>query len=185
MIDDNLKWQIKSWTVYTGRLFLLTWIFQYISNWSKVIWAFTHPLSTKSNDFSKFSKNNNFPVDYSGLYTNWANTYSFLTLPTLKLPIKNHPSSRQLFSSDVVLVSNDHDCKGHYLQKKAIKFEKIKNLMFQVIFIFCAWILIKQVKVSSHFFCCWGKQIFERMLARGMSSFILPRVWRQELGGEF
>ena len=36
MIDDNLKRQIKNRTLYTCRLFLLTWIFQYISNWSKV-----------------------------------------------------------------------------------------------------------------------------------------------------
>ena len=36
VIDDNLKKQIKNRTVYTGRLFLLARIFQYISNWSKV-----------------------------------------------------------------------------------------------------------------------------------------------------
>ena len=34
--NDNLKRQIKNQTLYTWRLFLLTWIFQYISNWSKV-----------------------------------------------------------------------------------------------------------------------------------------------------
>ena len=34
--DDNLKRQIKNQTLYTCRLFLLTRIFQYISNWSKV-----------------------------------------------------------------------------------------------------------------------------------------------------
>ena len=27
VIDDNLKTQIKNWTLYTCRLFLLTWIF--------------------------------------------------------------------------------------------------------------------------------------------------------------
>ena len=37
VIDDNLKRQIKNRTLYTCRLFQLTWIFQYISNWSKVI----------------------------------------------------------------------------------------------------------------------------------------------------
>ena len=36
VIDDNLKRQIKNQTVYTCRLFLVTRIFQYISNWSKV-----------------------------------------------------------------------------------------------------------------------------------------------------
>ena len=34
--DDNLKRQIKNRTFYTCILFLLTLIFQYISNWSKV-----------------------------------------------------------------------------------------------------------------------------------------------------
>ena len=36
VIDDNLKRQIKSRTLYTCRLCLLTRIFQYISNWTKV-----------------------------------------------------------------------------------------------------------------------------------------------------
>ena len=36
VIDDNLKSQIKNRTLCTYRLFLLTRIFQYISNWSKV-----------------------------------------------------------------------------------------------------------------------------------------------------
>ena len=36
VIDDNLKSQIKNKTLYTCRLFPLTKIFQYISNWSKV-----------------------------------------------------------------------------------------------------------------------------------------------------
>ena len=35
-IDDSLKRQIKSRTLYACILFLLTRIFQYISNWSKV-----------------------------------------------------------------------------------------------------------------------------------------------------
>ena len=33
-IGDNLKRQIKNRTLYTCRLFLLTRIFQYTSNWS-------------------------------------------------------------------------------------------------------------------------------------------------------
>ena len=36
VIDDNLKRQIKNQTLYAYRLFPLTRIFQYISNWSKV-----------------------------------------------------------------------------------------------------------------------------------------------------
>ena len=36
VIDGNLKGQIKNGTLCTCRLFLLTQIFQYISNWSKV-----------------------------------------------------------------------------------------------------------------------------------------------------
>ena len=36
VIDDNLKREIKNQTLYTCRLFILTWIFQYNSNWSKV-----------------------------------------------------------------------------------------------------------------------------------------------------
>ena len=35
-IDDNLERQIKNQTLRTCRLFLLTKIFQYTSNWSKV-----------------------------------------------------------------------------------------------------------------------------------------------------
>ena len=36
VVDDNLKRKIKNRTLYTGRLFLLKWIFQYINNWSKI-----------------------------------------------------------------------------------------------------------------------------------------------------
>ena len=35
VIKDNLKKQIKNRKLFTCRLFLLIWIFQYISNWSK------------------------------------------------------------------------------------------------------------------------------------------------------
>ena len=69
--------------------------------------------------------------------------------------------------------------------KKLQIIQNIKNLIFKVIFIFSDWILIKQILVSFTPFCCWGKQIFERMLPGGMSNFLLPRVWWQELGGEF
>ena len=39
MINDNLKRQIKNRTLYTCRVFLLTRVFQNITNWSK---AFEH-----------------------------------------------------------------------------------------------------------------------------------------------
>ena len=57
---------------------------------------------------------NNFAVDQIRLYITWANTSLFIIfgiLPTLNLPIKNHPFLRQLFSFDEILVSNDHGCK--------------------------------------------------------------------------
>ena len=37
VIDNNLKKQIKNQTLCTCRLFVLTYIFQYISYWSKVL----------------------------------------------------------------------------------------------------------------------------------------------------
>ena len=61
----------------------------------------------------------NFSVAYASLYINWTNTSLFIipgTLPTLKLPIKVLPSSRYLFISDVVLVSNYHGCKGETIK---------------------------------------------------------------------
>ena len=36
VIDNNMKRQIKNRNLYACRLFLLTQIFQYISNWLKV-----------------------------------------------------------------------------------------------------------------------------------------------------
>ena len=54
VIHDNMKRKIKSRTLDTCRLFLLTRIFQYISNWSKV---FDH-LSTL---FLQYTESNNFP----------------------------------------------------------------------------------------------------------------------------
>ena len=113
--------QIKNRTLYTCRLFLLTRIFGCISNWSKVLEHLPTLFlqSTQSNNFSKFSQINNFSVDYAGLYINWANTSLFIiqgTLPALKIPIKSHPSSRQLFFSDAVSVSNYHGCIGEALK---------------------------------------------------------------------
>ena len=74
--------------------------------------------------------------------------------------------------------------KPSHLKKLQAK-QNIKNLLFQVIFIFSDWILIKQMIVPSTPFCCWKKQIFERMLPWVMSNFLLPGAWWQELGGEF
>ena len=48
--------------------------------------------------------------------------------------------------------------------KKLEIIQNINNLMFKVIFIFSDWILIKQTIVSSTPFCCWGEQIFKKML---------------------
>ena len=46
---------------------------------------------------------------------NWPNTSLFIipgAHPTLKLPIRSHPSSQKLFFSVVVLVLNYHGWKG-------------------------------------------------------------------------
>ena len=87
----------------------------------KSILAFTHPLcsiyiaSQLEYKIANFFMVNNFSVDQVGLYINWANTSLFIILgklPTLNLPIKSHPSLRQLaIFSDVILVSNYHGCK--------------------------------------------------------------------------
>ena len=68
--------------------------------------------------------------------------------------------------------------------KKLQIIQNIKNQMLQFIFIYSDWNLIKQIIVSSIPFRCWGKQIFERMLPGGMSNFLLPRAWWEELGGK-
>ena len=97
---------------------------------------------TQSKNVSKFLYINNFSVDYAGLYINWANTSLFIipgTPPTLKLPIKRHPSSRQLFFWCIFSIklpwlqsrSNENNIilfDRYYLQNcKAIIFEKIGN----------------------------------------------------------
>ena len=89
-------------------------------------------------------------------------------LPTLNVPIKRHPSLWDLVFSDVILVSTCHGCKeetinliSHYLIDiiyKTVKWshleklqiiQNINKVMFQVIFTFSDWILIKQIIVSS------------------------------------
>ena len=68
--------------------------------------------------------------------------------------------------------------------KKLQNMQDIKNQMFQVIFIFSDWNLIKQIVISSTPFYCWGKQIFEKMRSETMSNSLPPRAWLQELGSE-
>ena len=63
--------------------------------------------------------------------------------------------------------------KASHLKQLQIM-QNIKSLMFQFIFIFSDWILIKQIIVSYTPFYCLGKQIFERMLHGGISNFLLP-----------
>ena len=67
--------------------------------------------------------------------------------------------------------------------KKLKIIQNVKNRMFQVIFIFSDSILIKQIIVSSTPLCCWGKQIFERMVPGGMSNFLLPRALWPDVRG--
>ena len=47
-----------------------------------------------------------------------------------------------------------------HLEKLQI-IQVIRNLMFQAIFIFFDWILIKQISVFSATFCSWGNRIFK------------------------
>ena len=73
------------------------------------------------------------------------------TLPTLKLPVKSHLLSRQMFFSDVVLVLNYYGCKGEAIKlllnhmidiiyktvkpshsKKLQIIQNIKNLTLQI-----------------------------------------------------
>ena len=45
--NSNLKTQLKNKHLILLDWFLLTWIFQYISNWWKAFWDFPHPLYLK------------------------------------------------------------------------------------------------------------------------------------------
>ena len=96
------------------------------------------------------------------------------------LHIKSHTLLRWLFFW-WNFSSNCYSCKGvavnlipHYmidniyktvkpshLEKLEIK-QNINNLMFQVLYIFSDWILIKQIIAFSTPFCCWVKQIFKK-----------------------
>ena len=72
----------------------------------------------------------NSSVGYATFYASWANICLFIisnALPTLKLPIKSHPSLWYLFISDVVLVSN-------YLGRKGEAIELISLYMINFIY---------------------------------------------------
>ena len=99
--DDNLNNQIKNQTLHTCRLFLLTQIFN-ISAIGQEYFSI-YPPSFFNNNKHRLIISPNFPrfynssVYYAGLYINWEKTFLFIipdTLSTLKLPVKNHPSSR-------------------------------------------------------------------------------------------
>ena len=148
VMDDNLKRQTKNQTLCSCKLFLLTYGFQYTSNWPKVVQLLPtlfvqYTLTYLASQGINFFMVNNFSVYQVGLYINWTNTFLFIILgklPTLNLPIKSHPLLKQLFSG-VFLVSNYHGCKRdniinnkpidkYYSQNcKAITFRKITNLI--------------------------------------------------------
>ena len=109
VIDDNLKRQIKNRNLHTCRLLLLTWRFQYISNWPK---AFTHPLSSiyivreiNSHFFHgkqffswlgrfTYKLSWHFLIYQSWLTSNFESTY------------RKPPFMKAVIFSDVILVSN-------------------------------------------------------------------------------
>ena len=108
VIDEHLKRQIKNRTLCTCRSFLITRIFQYIGNWSKV----TEYLSTlflqyaQSNNFSQFFYIKRFSVDYAGLHINWAVTSLFIYhswyISNFETSYKKRPFIKVAFFSDVV-----------------------------------------------------------------------------------
>ena len=49
-----------------------------------------------------------------------------------------------------------------HMEKEQI-IQKTNNLIFQVIFVFFDWSLIKQIIVFSTPFSCWGKEIFKKL----------------------
>ena len=71
--------------------------------------------------------------------------------------------------------------------KKLQTIQNIKTLMFESHLHISERTLIKQIMVSYTPPYCWGKQIFERMLPKGMSNFLLPGVWYDDknLGTSF
>ena len=108
----------------------------------KSIRTFTHTLSFLDKHlFSRLSRY---------IYINWGNTSLFIvpgTLPTLKLPMKIHLSSRQQFFSDVVLVLNDHGCKRR-AKKLIIISYNIYYIYYVYIYYTCIYILHIQIYVN-------------------------------------
>ena len=67
----------------------------------------------------KFFLVNNFSVDYSGLYVNYANTtlfISFLIHSNFESAYKKPPFNKVAIFSDVILVSNHYGCKGETIK---------------------------------------------------------------------
>ena len=57
--------------------------------------------------------------------------------------------------------------------------------MFQVIYIFSDWILIKQIMISPTTFSYWGKQIFDNFLGRGLITYLGEGKVAWEVGGNY
>ena len=95
-VDGDLKRQIKNRTLHTSRLFPLTKIFRYTSNWSKASWAFTHPL-----------------INYASLYKKGLRLFTSHSWYTSnnESANKNPPVIKVAFLSGIILVS-DCGCKG-------------------------------------------------------------------------
>ena len=117
-----MSWIIlkKKWSVIS-KLFLLNWIFHYISNWSKVLEFYLTSFFNMKSWRVKFRNFiDKFPVHYAALFINRTinnnymtllmalhhthddfrcfmdNIHSWYTLPTLNLPIKSRPLSEWL-----------------------------------------------------------------------------------------
>ena len=138
--------------------------------------------ATWSNNFSKFSYVNNFSVDYTCLYINWANT------PLCIIPGYTFNFETTCKKARLIKVAIFFWCSVSinlpWFQRRSNKINTILYIAFEnianhtkykkpnvpIIFIFSDWILIKQIIIFSTPFCCWRKQIFERMLPWGMSN---------------
>ena len=136
----------------------------------------------------------------SFIYINWANHSLFIILGRL--------SALNLIFSDVILVPNCHGSKGeainvipHYLidvihntvtplhLDKLKIIQNINKLMFQVIFIFSGWILIKKIIVSSIHFVLRETDFFLGMwtpkienIFRYMMEYISQRKFNKHSG---
>ena len=70
--------------------------------------------------------------------------------------------------------------KPAHLKKLQIV-QKIYILMFQVTF--SDQILIKRIIIPSTIFCCWGKQIFKKMISGEMNNLMNDKKLGQVLSG--